>query len=98
MPGPARVEWRAHARTDLLNLLAYIAQANPSAAQQLKNDIEAKVARLPDQPALYKASLRVPGLREMVVRRNFIVLYRVPSTCIEIVSVVHARRQWPPAG
>ena len=71
MPKP-RLEWRAEAIEGLFDIVAYIADA----AQALKDEIETKVNRLPAQPRLYKLSALANGLREMVVRRNFIVLYR----------------------
>ena len=75
MPKP-RLEWRAEAIEGLFDIVAYIADDNPDAAQALKDEIETKVNRLPAQPRLYKLSALANGLREMVVRRNFIVLYR----------------------
>lgn len=90
-----RLEWRAQARADLLEIVAYIADDNPDAAQDLKDEIEVKADKLPDHPGLYKASARVKGLRELIVRSNYIVLYRESPELVEIVSVVHARRQWP---
>ena len=76
--------------------MAYIADDNPDAAQELKDEIEAKADKLPDHPRLYKPSVRVKGLRELIVRSNYIVLYRESPELVEIVNVVHARRQWPP--
>lgn len=29
------------------------------------------------------------------IHPNYIVLYRVAATCIEVVNVVHARREFP---
>lgn len=92
-----RLEWRAQASTDLLAIVSLIADDNPAAAQKLKDEIEAKVERLPDHPKLYKPSERCLGLREMVVRSNCLVFYRESVDLIEIVNVVHARRQWPPS-
>lgn len=40
------LEWRHTARADLLAILDYTSDDNPDAAQRLKDDIEAKVARL----------------------------------------------------
>ena len=40
-------------------------------------------------------SNRIPDLRELVAHPNYIVLYRVTATRIEIVNVVHARRNFP---
>lgn len=91
-----RLEWRPQASSDLLEIVAYIMDDNPDAAQKLKDEIETKTAALPEYPKSYRASLRVKGLREMVVRSNYIVLYRESPELVEIVNVVHARRQWPP--
>jgi toxin ParE1/3/4 len=95
MPAKPRLEWRAHARTDLLEIVSYIADDNPDAAQALKDAIEAQVAALPDHPKLFKASTRVKGLRELVAHSNYVVLYRETATLVEVVNVVHARRQFP---
>ena len=35
-------------------------------------------------------------MRELVIRGNYVMFYRETPTLIEIVNVVHARRQWPP--
>ena len=78
-----------------MEIVAYIADDNPNAAQALKDEVEAKVNDLPDHPKLYKPSLRVPDLCELVVRSNYIVLYRESPELVEIVNVIHARRQWP---
>jgi len=32
----------------------------------------------------------------MVIRPNYVVFYRETADLVEIVNVVHARRQWPP--
>ena len=49
-----------------------------------------------DNPRLYKPSVRVKGLRELIVRSNHIVFYRESPELVEVVNVIHARRQWPP--
>lgn len=96
MPAKPRLEWRPQARADLVEIVAYIADENPDAAQELKDEIEAKADKLPEHPRLYKPSVRVKALRELVVRSNYIVLYRESVELVEIVNVIHARRQWPP--
>jgi len=89
------VEWRPRARINLSALIINIAEDNPDAAQELKDEIETKTAKLPNHPKLYKISPRIKGLRELVVRANYIVFYRETPNLIEVVNVVHARRQWP---
>jgi len=96
MQAKPRLEWRPQASADLLEIVAYIADDNPDAAQELKDEIEAKADKLPDHPRLYKPSVRVKGLRELIVRSHYIVLYRESPELVEVVNVIHARRQWPP--
>ena len=96
MQAKPRLEWRPQASADLLEIVAYIADDNPDAAQELKDEIEAKADKLPDHPRLYKPSVRVKGLRELIVRSNYTVFYRESAELVEVVNVIHARRQWPP--
>ncbi len=49
----------------------------------------------PQQHKLYKPSQRIKGMREVVIRSNYVMFYRETPKRVEIVSVVHARRQWP---
>lgn len=93
-----QLKWRPEASSDLLNILGYIAQSNPTAADHLAALIEEKVTELVSHPKLYKASIRVQGVREMVVHENYIVVYSETPNAIEIVSVLHVRQQFPPIG
>ena len=88
------LEWQETARADLLAIVDYISDDNPDAAQRLKDDIEAKAAALPEHPKLYRAG-RVAGTREMVVRSNYIVVYREAPRVVSILRVLHAAQQWP---
>ena len=36
------LEWRATATTDLLDIIDYVSDENPDAAQRLKDELEAK--------------------------------------------------------
>ncbi|EAQ6132271.1 type II toxin-antitoxin system RelE/ParE family toxin [Salmonella enterica] len=87
--------WLPSARDDLRQIVTYIARENISAARRLKIRIETSVLALSEHPYLYPPSDRVPGLREIVAHPNYIILYRVATSSIEIVSIVHARRQFP---
>lgn len=90
------VEWRETARADLLAIVDYISDDNPDAAQRLKDEIEAKAAKLAERPKLYRMG-RVPGTREMVVRSNYIVIYAETPAAVTILRVLHAAQQWPPS-
>lgn len=89
------LEWTEFARADLLAIVDYISDDNPDAAQWLKDDIEAKAAKLPDHPRLYRPG-RVLGTREMVVRANYIVVYMEDPFTVCVLRVLHAAQQWPP--
>ena len=87
--------WLPSARDDLRQIVAYIAKENIPAARRLKIRIETSVLALSEHPYLYPPSDRGSGLREIVVHPNYIVLYRVATSSIEIANIVHARRQFP---
>lgn len=87
--------WRASARADLRHIIKSIAEENPAAARRMKNLLEASVIPASEHPYMYRKSERIPGLREIVAHPNYIVLYRVTETRIEVVNVVHARRNFP---
>jgi toxin ParE1/3/4 len=78
--------WLPSARDDLRQIVAYIAKENIPAARRLKIRIETSVLALSEHPYLYPPSDRVSGLREIVVHPNYIVLYRVAASSIEIAN------------
>jgi addiction module RelE/StbE family toxin len=86
--------WLPAARRDLETVIRFIAERNADAAQRLKSQIEACAERLPEHPFLYRPG-RVPGTREAVVHPNYILIYRVTKDAVEVVSLVHARQEYP---
>lgn len=87
------VEWRPEARAALYEILDYIDEQNPAAAEALYGAIEDAVTALPQHPYLYRYG-RIAGTREIVVHPNYLVVYRVTDR-IEVVTVLHARQQYP---
>ena len=90
-----KVRWRPAAEADRDGIIEYIAQDDPVAAIDLGDAIDRRVAELPKHPKLYRVG-RVKGTREMVVHPNYIVVYRIVRSAIEILRVLHSARQWPP--
>ena len=88
------IRWSAGALDELDTIAGYIAQFNPSAAEELQALIEASVLPLSEHPYLYRIG-RVTGTRELVAHPNYIVTYRVLADQIEITSVLHAAREYP---
>ena len=87
------VRWRLEAENDLLRITSYIADRNFAAAERIGNAIRHTADRLPDHPRMYRPG-RVPGTREAIVNPSYILVYRIGDT-IEILSVLHARQQYP---
>jgi len=87
--------WRASARNDLAEIIRYVAQVNPIAARRLRQVLMESVLPVSEHPYLYRQSQTVPAVREIVAHPNYIVYYRVTATCIEVVSVIHTRREFP---
>lgn len=86
--------WRASARADLAAIIRYIAEHDIPAARRLKSHLESVVLPLAEHPYLYRPG-RVPGTRELVAHPNFILVYRVKADCVEVVSVLHSRQEYP---
>ena len=91
---PLRLVWLESARSDARAITSYIADRNGPAAQAIKDAIEACAERLVDHPYLYRRG-RVPGTREAVVHPNYLMIYRVGTETVEIISVLHARQSYP---
>jgi toxin ParE1/3/4 len=88
------VVWSQLAIAQLEQITAYISEDNPAAAQALTNRIVTSVERLAEHPYMFRTG-RKPGTREMVVHPNYLIIYRVEIELVDIVSVLHARREYP---
>lgn len=86
--------WRASAREDLLSILRYIAERNPSAARLMRDQIESAIVPAATHPYLFRSG-RIAGTREIVAHPNYILVYRVLADRIEVVSVLHSRQEYP---
>lgn len=99
MPPEVRVAWSVAAEDDLLFVIAKIAAENPVAATDLLDEIREKAQGLSENPKLYAVSERAKRYRQLTVRANFLVYYRVITedapVSVKIMAVVHARQQWP---
>lgn len=81
------------ARAELWQIIDYIGDRYLVAASERHQAIEAATSALPQHPYLYRFG-REPGTREIVVHPNYLVVYRVTDR-IEIVTVLHARQEYP---
>lgn len=88
------LEWSDEAQADLLAIIDLISDRSPDATQRLKDDIEGKVAAIPDYPRMHRSG-RVRGTREMLVHSNYVVVYAETVFMVTILRVLHAAQQWP---
>jgi len=80
---------------DLDSAYAYAADDNPPAATRLIDRIDRAVQVLRQHPTAGRAG-RVAGTRELVVTGTpFVIPYRVRSSTLEILAVIHGARKWP---
>ena len=87
--------WTRRARHNRKDIREYIAGENPAAALALDELFAEKAGRLPDHPELGRAG-RVAGTRELVVHRNYILIYDMAGDQMRVLRVLHVARKWPP--
>ncbi|WP_408003589.1 type II toxin-antitoxin system RelE/ParE family toxin [Pseudomonas saliphila] len=88
------VRWSEEATSDLIEIVDYIDQRNHIAAASLHAEILRTVESLPTAPLIFRDG-RVSGSREAVVHPNYLVVYQVGVEFIDILRVLHARREYP---
>ncbi len=88
------VVWLDDAIADLANIITFVAGENLSAARRLKARLETAPIPLTEHPYLYPTG-RVSSTHELVAHPNYVIVYRLTATQIEIVNVLHTRQQYP---
>ena len=97
MAGTARrLAWAPRAKQDLNDIWSYYARvASPEIAEKIVREIEYTALLLPERPHMGRPREEVwPGLRG-VLAQPYTVFYRVTKAAIEIVRVLHERRDFP---
>ena len=91
-----RVRYAAPARRDLIEIQDHIARDDPAAAWRLAQRIKDQVSRLAQHPHLGRPG-QIQGTRELTISSTpYFVVYRIARRTIEVLTVVHSRRRWPP--
>lgn len=91
-----RLFWTPEALDDRRAIYDYIEADNPMAALTLDEMFSDKVRHLTNHPGLGRPG-RVAGTRELVVHKNYIVIYDTTVDAVRVLRVLHAAMQWPPA-
>ena len=91
-----RLFWTPEARQDRSAIYDYIEPVNAPAALALDEMFAKRAGRLVRHPELGRPG-RVPNTRELVVHRNYILVYDITDAeLVRVLRVLHAARQWPP--
>lgn len=86
------VKWLKTALRNLEGIANYIALDNPERASIFVQEIREKTIVLHNFPSVGRPG-RVAGTRELVVHKNYIVIYRMKSGSIEILRVRHVAQK-----
>jgi toxin ParE1/3/4 len=90
-----KIRWTSRSLRAMTNIHEHIAADNMSAANSLRDQVVEFVdTKLVAHPMMGRPG-RVTGTRESTIHPNYIIVYRVLSDVIEIVTVRHAAQQWP---
>lgn len=88
------VRWTPLGVATAARLFAYIERENPRAAQELSVEIAARTEMLGRFPFIGRVGYDATT-RELIIRRNFIVVYRVWPDSVEVLQVWHAAQRRP---
>lgn len=89
-----RIVWNPGASTDREHIYQFIETDSPEAALRLDDLFSVAARSLADFPEKGRNGRKV-GTRELIVHRNYILVYRIRDEAIEIVTILHAAQRWP---
>jgi len=93
-----KLKWTRAAIADLAEIYAYIDKERPESAARVATEILEQAESLLANP-LRGRSGRVDGTRELVLGRYpYTIPYRIHGEEIQLLRVLHERRQWPSEG
>ncbi len=86
-----KIIWSLTARTKTKEILEYISEDNPDAALTLIDEFETKVEKLRLNPKSGRVlpELKNNNIREIVVHKNYGVIYDINPDSIIILTVRH---------
>lgn len=88
----ARVDFQALAESDLVEIYTYLARDSSEAARKVITTIQSKCESLAEFPGMGRERPELaPNLRSYVVW-EYLVFYRASPEGIEVVRVLHGRR------
>lgn len=91
-----RIVWSPTARSKIMEILDYISEDNPDAAIKLIEQFETKTERLRQNPESGRVlpETKNDKIREIVVHKNYGVIYEINPDSIEILTVRHFQQDF----
>ncbi len=88
-----KIIWSPTARSKIIKILEYISDDNPDAALTLIDQFESKVEKLKLNPESGRvlSEIKNDKIREIVVHKNYGIIYEIYPDSIEILTVRHFR-------
>jgi len=86
--------WEPDAADQLDGILDYIAARNTVAAERLERAFYEKLELARRFPAIGRPG-RVSGTCEIVIHPNYLAIYQVTDTAIDVLRILHARQRYP---
>lgn len=86
--------WEPEAVDQLDGILDYIGVRNLAAAERLERAFYEKLEMACKFPAIGRPG-RVAGTCEIVIHPNYLAIYRVTETAIDILRILHSRQRYP---
>ena len=83
------IKWTKTALRSVVEIAGFIAKDNSTRATSFVQELQDAVTKLQAHPGMGRAG-RVPGTRELVLHKNYIAIYRVRGTDVEILRLHHA--------
>jgi addiction module RelE/StbE family toxin len=88
------LRWEADALRQFQDTIAYIAAHDLPAAESLAQDIAGRLELVLQFPDMGRKG-RIAGSRELVVHPNYIVIYAVRETSVDVIRFLHSRQLYP---
>ena len=88
------LNWEADALLQYEVLIEFVRDRNEPAAEALARRIDEGVERACHFPEIGRPG-RVLGTRELIIHPNYIVVYQITETAIDVLRLLHARQLYP---
>ena len=86
--------WEPDALDQFDSIIDYVAERHLAAAERLERMFRDKAETARRFPEIGRPG-RVAGTREIIVHPNYLIIYQITDSAIDIIRVLHSRQQYP---